>query len=250
MPSSSLFPMTGSSDRIRALRAAVGVAPEDAGLRALLAEALLEQGDAPAAEAELREGLRIVPADGRLRLLLARTFHRQGKPSAALVVLEDALRNGDASADLGGMEGVKDEIRRRIIHPVRHPEMYRAYGKSVGGGVLMYGPPGCGKTHLARATAGEERVGFISVGIHEVLDVWMGKSEQNLNALFRRARAAAPCILFFDEVDALAARRSDMRTSAGRTLINKFLAEMDGIDGDNDGVLILAATNAPWHLGW
>ena len=78
--------------------------------------------------------------------------------------------------------------------------------------------------------------------------MYLGQSEQNLNRLFEQARAAAPCVLFFDEVDALAARRSDLRTSAGRTLINQFLAEMDGVDRSNDGVLVLAATNAPWHL--
>src|SRR6202008_2874929 len=88
----------------------------------------------------------------------------------------------------------------------------------------------------------------LSVAIHEVLDMWLGQSEQNLNRLFAQARAVAPCVLFFDEVDALAARRSDMRTSAGRTLINQFLSELDGVDASNDGVLVLAATNAPWHL--
>jgi SpoVK/Ycf46/Vps4 family AAA+-type ATPase len=146
------------------------------------------------------------------------------------------------------MEGLKEEIRRKIIHPLKHPELYRAYGKAAGGGILMYGPPGCGKTYLARATAGEAKATFLSVGIHEVLAMWLGESEQNLNRLFERARAAAPCVLFFDEVDALAARRSDMRTSAGRTLINQFLAELDGVQASNDGVLVLAATNAPWHL--
>ncbi|HEU0076822.1 MAG TPA: ATP-binding protein [Longimicrobiaceae bacterium] len=151
-------------------------------------------------------------------------------------------------ADVGGMEALKEEIRRKIIHPLRHPELYRAYGKSAGGGILMYGPPGVGKTHLARATAGEAGAAFLSVGIHEVLDMWMGRSEQNLNRLFEQARASAPSVLFFDEVDALAARRSDLRTSGGRTLINQFLAELDGVQAANAGVLVLAATNAPWHL--
>jgi SpoVK/Ycf46/Vps4 family AAA+-type ATPase len=150
--------------------------------------------------------------------------------------------------DVGGMEAVKDEIRMKIIHPLTHPELYRAYGKSAGGGILLYGPPGCGKTHLARATAGEVRAGFLSVGINDVLEMWIGQSERNLHEVFERARENRPCVLFFDEVDALGASRSDLRQSSGRQLINQFLAELDGIGACNDGVLILAATNAPWHL--
>jgi AAA+ superfamily predicted ATPase len=150
--------------------------------------------------------------------------------------------------DVGGMETLKEEIRMKIIHPLTHPEMYKAYGKSVGGGILLYGPPGCGKTHLARATAGEVKAGFLAVGISDVLEMWIGQSERNLHALFERARDSRPCVLFFDEVDALGASRSDLRQSGGRQLINQFLSELDGVQSTNDGVLILAATNAPWHL--
>jgi AAA+ superfamily predicted ATPase len=151
-------------------------------------------------------------------------------------------------ADVGGMETVKEEIRLKIIHPLQHPDLYRAYGKPVGGGILMYGPPGCGKTHLARATAGEIQAAFLAVGINDVLDMWIGNSERNLHELFEQARRSRPCVLFFDEVDALGASRADMRQHAGRLLINQFLAEMDGVKASNEGVLILAATNAPWHL--
>jgi AAA+ superfamily predicted ATPase len=151
-------------------------------------------------------------------------------------------------ADVGGMEKLKEEIRLKIIHPLAHPELYRAYGKPIGGGILMYGPPGCGKTYLARATAGEIKAGFIAVGINDVLDMWIGNSERNLHSLFEQARDHKPCVLFFDEVDALGASRSDMRHHAGRQLINQFLSEMDGVKTSNEGVLILAATNAPWHL--
>ena len=150
--------------------------------------------------------------------------------------------------DVGGMESIKEEIRLKIIHPLQHPEIYRAYGKPIGGGILLYGPPGCGKTHLARATAGEIRAGFIAVGISDVLDMWIGNSERNLHELFEQARRNRPCVLFFDEVDALGASRADMRQHAGRMLINQFLSEMDGVKASNEGVLILAATNAPWHL--
>jgi len=151
-------------------------------------------------------------------------------------------------SDIGGLDALKEEIRLKIIYPLQHPDMYRAYGKAAGGGILMYGPPGCGKTYLARATAGEIQARFLSVGFSDVLDMWIGASERNLHQLFEQARAARPCVLFFDEVDALGASRADMRHSAGRHLINQFLSELDGVQASNEGILILGATNAPWHL--
>lgn len=151
-------------------------------------------------------------------------------------------------ADVGGMDRLKEEIRMKIIYPLSHPEIYRAYGKSLGGGILMYGPPGCGKTYLARATAGEVQAHFLAIGLHDVFDMYLGQSEQNLHSIFELARSNTPCVLFFDEVDALGASRSDMRYSAGRQVINQFLSELDGVTTSNAGVLILAATNAPWHL--
>lgn len=150
-------------------------------------------------------------------------------------------------ADVGGMEAVKEQVRMKIIHPLNNPSMFAAYGKKVGGGILLYGPPGCGKTHLARATAGEIKAAFISIGISDVLDMWIGSSERNLHELFQQARRLKPCVMFFDEVDALAASRSETHGHA-RQIINQFLLELDGIDSSNDGVLVLAATNAPWHL--
>ncbi len=151
-------------------------------------------------------------------------------------------------AQVGGMDALKEQIRMKILYPMQNPALFRAYGKSIGGGVLLYGPPGCGKTLISRATAGEIQASFFCVGLHEVLDMWIGNSEKNLHALFRAAREHAPSVLFFDEIDALAADRRDLRQSAGRTLINQFLAEMDGGTAINDGVLILGATNAPWHI--
>jgi AAA+ superfamily predicted ATPase len=150
--------------------------------------------------------------------------------------------------DVGGMEKVKEDIRMKIIHPLKNPELFAAYGKKPGGGVLLYGPPGCGKTLLARATAGEIKASFFSIGLHHVLDMFIGESEQKLHKIFELARKAAPSVLFFDEIDALAADRRDMRQSAGRGLINQFLEELDGSRSSNDGVLILGATNAPWHV--
>jgi ATP-dependent 26S proteasome regulatory subunit len=150
--------------------------------------------------------------------------------------------------DVGGMEKVKEDIRMKIIHPLKNPELFAAYGKKPGGGVLLYGPPGCGKTLMARATAGEINASFFCVGLHQVLDMYLGSSEQKLHAIFELARKAKPAVLFFDETDALAADRRDLRTSAGRNLINQFLSELDGAQAANDGLLVLGATNAPWHL--
>jgi len=146
------------------------------------------------------------------------------------------------------MDAMKEEIRMKIILPLRQPELFKAYGKKAGGGILLYGPPGCGKTFLARATAGEVQAGFLAVGINDVLDMWVGQSERNLHAIFEQARSHRPCVLFFDEVDALGANRTDMLKSGGRQIINQFLSELDGVTAANEGLLILAATNAPWHL--
>lgn len=151
-------------------------------------------------------------------------------------------------ADVGGMDEVKEQIRMKIIYPMKHADMFKQYGKQVGGGILMYGPPGCGKTYLARATAGEIDANFTCVGISDVLGMWLGESEKNLHDVFDQARRFKPCVLFFDEVDALAASRQDMKRHGGRQAINQFLMELDGVNESNEGVLILAATNAPWHL--
>ena len=162
--------------------------------------------------------------------------------------LEEPERPALTFADVGGMDRVKEEVRMKIILPLQQPELFKAYGKKVGGGILMYGPPGCGKTFLARATAGEVHASFLAVGISDVLDMWIGQSEKNLHAIFEQARSHRPCVLFFDEVDALGANRTDMLKSGGRQIINQFLSELDGVASSNEGVLILAATNAPWHL--
>lgn len=162
--------------------------------------------------------------------------------------LEFRVRADIRFTDVGGMEKVKDDIRMKIIHPLKNPELFAAYGKKAGGGVMLYGPPGCGKTLLARATAGEINASFFSIGLHHVLDMYIGESEQKLHKIFELARKAAPAVLFFDEIDALAADRRDMRQSAGRGLINQFLEELDGSRSSNEGVLILGATNAPWHV--
>ena len=151
-------------------------------------------------------------------------------------------------ADVGGLDHVKKAIRRRIITPFEKPSLFERFRRKVGGGVLMYGPPGCGKTMLARATAGEANATFISVAISDVLDMYIGESERKLSALFERARENTPAVLFFDELEALAGNRKYGRDSNTGKLVSLFLSEMDGFANNNQGVLLVGATNVPWTI--
>jgi ATP-dependent 26S proteasome regulatory subunit len=151
-------------------------------------------------------------------------------------------------ADVVGMEELKKTIRLRIIEPFVAPGLFQRFKKRTGGGVLLYGPPGCGKTMIARAIATECRAAFTAVGISDILSMWVGSSERNLAALFEKARSETPSVLFFDELDALAFSRSKASADHTRTLVNEFLAQLDGMAGHNAHVLILAATNMPWDV--
>jgi SpoVK/Ycf46/Vps4 family AAA+-type ATPase len=150
-------------------------------------------------------------------------------------------------ADVAGMAAVKERLEAAVLAPMRHPELGRAFGKSLRGGLLLYGPPGCGKTFIARAVAGEIGARFIAVSLADVLDMFIGQSERNMRELFQIARRNAPCVLFLDEVDALGQKRSQLRHSAARGTVNQLLAEMDGISSV-DGVYVLGATNHPWDV--
>jgi SpoVK/Ycf46/Vps4 family AAA+-type ATPase len=152
-------------------------------------------------------------------------------------------------ADVGGMEDVKRRLETAFLTPMRNPELRQMYGRSLPGGMLLYGPPGCGKTYLARAIAGELGAGFHAVELADVLDMWMGSSERNLHEAFEKARRNAPCVLFLDEIDALGQKRSQLRGHAAmRGAVNQLLTEMDSVKSDNDGVFVLGATNHPWDV--
>ncbi|MSP56433.1 MAG: AAA family ATPase [Myxococcales bacterium] len=151
-------------------------------------------------------------------------------------------------ADVGGLEALKERLRMDIVLPLQKPDLFKAYGKKPGGGVLLYGPPGCGKTHLARAAAGECGVNFQAVEIQSVLDMYLGESEKRLHQLFEKARDEAPTILFFDEVEAIGAARHQLKQGPGRRMVNQLLAELDGVNAQNESVLVLGATNAPWDV--
>ncbi len=150
--------------------------------------------------------------------------------------------------DIAGLQDVKDEVRLKIIEPFQHPEKAELYGIRPGGGILLYGPPGTGKTLLARAVAGETDCAFFTVKPSEILSKWVGEAEQNMAALFEAARERSPSVIFIDEIEALAPRRTENRSSVMARLVPQILAELEGFAGKQGAILFLGATNEPWSL--
>lgn len=151
-------------------------------------------------------------------------------------------------ADVGGLDEVKRKINTNFIMPMKSPEVFKAFGKEVGGGLLFYGPPGCGKTFLARAVAGEVNAHFLHLDLQSILSKWSGEAEQNMHEFFEDARQRTPCVLFIDELDALGGNRQKMTAHHDRMLVNQLLIELDGSNSNNEGIYVIGATNTPWYL--
>lgn len=176
-----------------------------------------------------------------------------------LSVIEGGKNKGDSFAaaqkrslvtfdNVGGYEELKEIIRMKIIKPFSSQGLFSRYKKKSGGGILMFGPPGCGKTYIAKATAGECQAGFLAVHITDILDPYLGVSSQNVKDIFAKARTMRPCVLFFDEIDTIGFNRSKLASEHMRPIIDQLLTEIEGIDSDTQNMLIIGATNMPWDV--
>lgn len=151
-------------------------------------------------------------------------------------------------AEVGGLQEVKTAIRMKIIQPFLTPDLYERFHKRPGGSLLLYGPPGCGKSFIAKATAGECQAKFFTVQIADILDPYLGVSEQNIREQFDRARAHMPAVLFLDEMDALGFNRGKSSSPLMRGVIDQLLLEMEKVESSADRLLLIGATNMPWDV--
>jgi SpoVK/Ycf46/Vps4 family AAA+-type ATPase len=277
--------MTGQSRPpfIQSLLDAIARAPEDLPLRLHTARALLDAGDSDEALEQCSQALKLSPANSDAVALLEaiareRTGNVDETPMAPNVPLLDdqfdwdraesqmntVRADGDESLsvephdgerpavrldDVGGLKMVKQELEESFLLPMANPTLRAAYGGSLGRGLLLYGPPGCGKTFLGKALAGELGASFFAFSLADVLDSFLGQSERNVRSIFEVARAHRPAVIFFDEVDAIGQKRANLRGNpAMRGTVNQLLSEMDGAQAQNEGVFVLGASNQPWDV--
>jgi SpoVK/Ycf46/Vps4 family AAA+-type ATPase len=198
------------------------------------------------AEAELRDVLppMFVTRDGGAE----QTQAARPRDATAETAAFDAENTGLRLADVAGLADVKARLEAAFLAPMRNPELRKLYGKSLRGGLLLYGPPGCGKTFIARAVAGELGARFMAISFADVVDMYIGSSERNIKEIFDTARQNAPCVVFLDEIDAIGQKRSQLRSTPMRSTVNQLLLELDDVTGANEGVFVLAATNHPWDV--
>ena len=255
-PASPPADADGSSERVRgSVSPATGPSPVqdgpgDAADRA--GDAADGPGDAAeSGSGDATEGYDWTQAEDELRDVLPTMFVGEaGSVSAGLDEARayDAEHTGLTLADVAGLDEVKKRLEAAFLAPMRNPELRKLYGKSLRGGLLLYGPPGCGKTFIARAVAGELGARFITVSFADLIDMFVGRSERNIHELFEVARRNAPCVVFLDEVDAIGQKRSQLRNTPMRSAVNQLLLELDDVASDNTGVFLLAATNHPWDV--
>jgi SpoVK/Ycf46/Vps4 family AAA+-type ATPase len=209
-----------------------------------------EDGAAAAPGERPADGYDWSQAEDELRDVLPAMFVGEESVSAGLDEARayDAESAGLTLADVAGLDEVKKRLEAAFLAPMRNPELRKLYGKSLRGGLLLYGPPGCGKTFIARAVAGELGARFITVSFADLIDMFVGRSERNIHELFEVARRNAPCVVFLDEVDAIGQKRSQLRNTPMRSAVNQLLLELDDVASDNTGVFLLAATNHPWDV--
>src|SRR5437016_10217351 len=176
-----------------------------------------------------------------------RTSEVEGGPAAdQWIVKEKPNLKFD---DVAGLDGVKEDIRLKMVYPFDHPELAKKFGIRGGGGVLLYGPPGTGKTMLAKATAGEIDATFFRVSPAELLSKWVGEAEQNIKKLFDSAASETRAIIFIDEIEALVPARRDEGSSVMQRVVPQILQGMEGFDEkDVSPILFMGATNVPWQL--
>jgi SpoVK/Ycf46/Vps4 family AAA+-type ATPase len=249
------------------LRAAVAAVPDNLALRLHVAALLLEAGR-PAESLEHSSAvLALAPGEPKALDLVARASAAlpdapRPLPAPAPVEPPEPQRGAPVDqwvlgeveeprvtlADVAGMRDLKRWLAGAFLSSLRDPEMRRLFGRSLRGGLLEYGPPGCGKTFLARALAGELQAGFLRIDLAHVVDMWLGYSRRSVHEIFETARASAPCLLYLDQLDAIGPSRAGRRHSIGRGVVDQLVAELYSASEEHEGVFVVAATEHPWDV--